>query len=77
MKALSNVGIKEVVYYRGYERIQTGGEKFEEEDESLDLAKKKEMIVRQYEGNIYCKFPDAMNGPESKNEVCDECACTC
>jgi len=79
MKALSNVGIKEVVYYRGYERIMTGGEKFEEEDESLDLAKKREMIVRRYEGPIYCEFPDEFNGPETKKEHstcdCDSCDC--
>lgn len=75
MKALSNVGIKEIVYHRGYERIQTGGEGFEEEDESLDLAKKREMIIRKYEGKVYCQFPDQFNGPETKNEP-DICSCS-
>lgn len=78
MKALNNVGIKEIVYYKGYERIQTGGEKFEEEEESLELAKKRNMIIRKYEGNIYCNFT---NTPfESSNDEdtssCDA-GCSC
>ncbi len=48
MKALNNAGVKEIVYYDEYERIQTGGENFEEEDEARELAEKRGMIIRQF-----------------------------
>ncbi|MEA1926498.1 MAG: deaminase [Patescibacteria group bacterium] len=54
MKALNNAGVKEIVYYEEYKRIQTGGEKFEEEDEAHDLAKKRGIKIRKYKGAIYC-----------------------
>lgn len=80
MKALNNVGIKEIVYYKGYERIQTGGEKFEEEDESLELAHKASMIIRRYEGKVYCNFTgtpfESSNDPdEEKGCSCENCNC--
>lgn len=52
MKALNNAGIKEIVYYEKYERIQTGGEKKEEEDESEELAQKRGIVIRKYEGEL-------------------------
>ncbi len=48
MKALNNAGVKEIVYSEIYKRIQTGGEKQEEEDEASILAKKRNIKVRQY-----------------------------
>ena len=54
MKALNNAGIKEIVYKDTYERIKTGGEGKEEEDEAGELAKMRGMIVRRYEGEVYC-----------------------
>jgi dCMP deaminase len=48
MKALNNAGVKEIVYFKEYERIQTGGEKFEEEDEARDLAVKKGIKMRRF-----------------------------
>jgi dCMP deaminase len=48
MKALNNAGIKEIVYLEKYERIITGGEKKEEENEAGDLAKKRKIKIRQY-----------------------------
>ncbi len=56
MKALNNAGIKEIVYLTEYKRIQTGGEKFEEEDESWQLAKKRDIKIRKYEGEVYLGF---------------------
>ncbi len=53
MKALNNAGIKEIVYYKSYERIQTGGEKVEEENESLELAEKRGIIIRKYDGDVF------------------------
>jgi len=53
MKSLNNAGIKEIVYLEKYERIQTGGENFEEEDESIELAKRRNIKIRQYEGKKY------------------------
>lgn len=47
MKALNNAGIKEIIYFDEYRRIQTGGEKKEEENESRDLAKMRKIKVRQ------------------------------
>jgi dCMP deaminase len=48
MKALNNAGIKEIVYYKLYKRIQTGGEKFEEENEAWELAEKRGIKIRQF-----------------------------
>lgn len=48
MKALNNAGIKEIIYAEVYERIKTGGEGKEEEDEAWELAKKRKMIIRKY-----------------------------
>lgn len=50
MKALNNSGIVEIVYLEKYERIKTGGEAKEEEDESDELAKKRGIVIRKYEG---------------------------
>jgi len=52
MKALNNAGIKEIVYVNEYKRIQTGGEKKEEENEALDLAEKRGIKIRKYEGKL-------------------------
>lgn len=56
MKALNNVGIKEIIYKDAYERIQTGGEGKEEENEALELAEKRNITIRRYDGPIYCDF---------------------
>jgi len=56
MKALNNAGIKEIVYNAIYHRIQTGGEKVEDEDEAKELAEKRGIITRKYEGKIYCQI---------------------
>lgn len=53
MKALNNAGIKEIVFLEKYERIQTGGEKFEEEDESLELAQRRGILIRKYDGDVF------------------------
>ncbi|MCX6796466.1 MAG: deaminase [Candidatus Falkowbacteria bacterium] len=52
LKSLNNAGIKEIVYLGKYKRIQTGGEKKEEENEAQELADKRGMIIRKYEGKI-------------------------
>jgi dCMP deaminase len=52
MKALNNVGIKEIVYLKEYKRIQTGGEKKEEENEAWELAKRRGIAIRKFEGTI-------------------------
>jgi hypothetical protein len=52
MKAFNNAGVKEIIYVNEYKRIQTGGEKHEEEDEAWELAKKSGMIIRKYEGKL-------------------------
>ncbi len=52
MKAINNAGVKEIVYVNEYKRIQTGGEKKEEENEAWELAKKRGIKVRKYEGKL-------------------------
>lgn len=52
MKALNNAGVKEIVYLNDYKRIQTGGEKHEEENESWELAKKRGIKIRKFEGKL-------------------------
>lgn len=56
MKALNNAGIKEIVYYEKYIRIKTGGEGKEEENESQELAEKRGIKIRKYEGPVYINF---------------------
>ncbi len=48
MKALNNAGIKEIVYFKIYRRIQTGGEKFEEEREAWELAERRGIRIREH-----------------------------
>lgn len=52
MKALNNAGIVEIVYYQKYKRIKEGGTGFEEEKEVWDLAERRGIIMRQYEGKV-------------------------
>jgi len=56
MKSLNNAGIKEIIYFEEYERIKTGGTETEKEDEAKELAKKKGIKIKKYDGNIYCAF---------------------
>ncbi|MBI2459449.1 MAG: dCMP deaminase family protein [Parcubacteria group bacterium] len=53
LKALNNAGIKEIVYNDIYRRIQTGGERFEEEREAWDLAERRGIKVRKYVGRFH------------------------
>ncbi len=53
LKSLNNAGIKEIVYLGKYERIQTGGENKEEENEAAELAAKRGIVVRKYDGKIF------------------------
>ena len=53
MKALNNAGIKEIIYNEIYRRIQTGGEKIEEENEAWELAERRGIKIRKYEDKIY------------------------
>ncbi len=70
MKALNNVGIKELVYLHDYHRIQTGGEKIEDENESDELAALAGIAIRRYQGKIYCEFPKEYNIIDENKEDC-------
>ncbi len=48
LKALNNVGVSEIVYLEKYERLKTGGEGKEEENEAWELAEKRGIKIRQY-----------------------------
>lgn len=52
MKAINNTGVKEIVYVNDYKRIQTGGEKHEEENEAWELARRRGIKIRKYEGKL-------------------------
>lgn len=54
MKALNNAGIREIVYYEEYERIKKGGKETEKEDEALELANRRGIKIRKYNGKVYC-----------------------
>ena len=58
MKSLNNAGIREIVYYEEYERIKKGGKETEKEDESRELAVKRGIKIRKYEGAVYCVVDD-------------------
>ena len=61
LKALNNAGVKEIVYKNIYKRTKTGGEEKEEETEASELAEKRGMILRKYEGKDYCNFDGTAN----------------
>ena len=71
MKALNNVGIAEIVFLKTYQRIKTGGEEFEIEQESRELAEKRNIVIRQYKGPLFCEFPDEYN--TSQSQCCGKC----
>jgi dCMP deaminase len=65
MKYLNNAGIKEIVYMHEYARIKEGGQGVEKEEEAWELAQKRNITIRQYEGKIYynqagLKCPDVL-----------------
>jgi len=66
MKAFNNAGIKEIVYANEYKRIQTGGEKHEEEREAWELAEKRGIKIRKYEGKL---LGDELLVEDKKNET--------
>jgi dCMP deaminase len=53
MKSLNNAGIKEIVYYEEYERIKKGGKETEKENEARELAEKRNIKIRKYEGPTF------------------------
>ncbi|EKE15817.1 MAG: hypothetical protein ACD_11C00103G0019 [uncultured bacterium] len=73
MKALNNAGIKEIIYLKSYERIQTGGEKMEEENESLELAEKRGIEIRKYDGDIFIKGANDSTENEKDKYCCSSC----
>ncbi|MDO9399700.1 MAG: deaminase [bacterium] len=54
MKSLNNAGIKEIIYYTEYKRIKSGGKETEKENEAHELADKRNIKIRKYNGKIYC-----------------------
>lgn len=53
MKSLNNLGVKRIVYYSEYARIQDGGKgKRIREDEVWELAKKRKIKLEKFEGNL-------------------------
>jgi dCMP deaminase len=73
MKALNNAGIKEIIYYHEYQRIQTGGEQVEEEDESLELAKLRGIIIRKYKGKNFIR-EEGTNINNKEKDITQPCA---
>jgi dCMP deaminase len=66
IKSLANVGIKEIVYYEKYLRTQTGGEKFEEENEADDLAKMRGIKIRKFKGRMHISPAKSLDSKKSK-----------
>ena len=56
MKSLNNAGIKEIVYFKEYERIKAGGNETEKETEARELADKKGIKIRKYNEPICCQI---------------------
>ena len=72
MKSLNNAGVKEIVYYKEYERIKKGGKETEKEDEAMELAQKSGIKIRKYEGVAYC---DIDLYKKEAEDGCGGCAC--
>jgi len=69
MKSLNNAGIKEIVYYEEYERIKKGGKGTEKEGEARELAERRGIKIKKYNGQVYCHVqPD-----EGSNKECANC----
>ena len=58
MKSLNNAGIKEIVYYEEYIRIKKGGHGTEKENEARELADKRGIKIRKYDGKIFINYTD-------------------
>ena len=74
MKSLNNAGVKEIIYYKEYERIKKGGHETEKEDEARELADRKGIKVRKYDGPVFCDID--LNSPEEK-KCCGDGNCDC
>lgn len=53
MKYLNNAGVKEIVYMHEYARIKDGGQGVEKEEEAWELARKRNITIRLYDGKIF------------------------
>ena len=53
MKSLNNAGIREIIYYEEYERIKAGGKETEKENEARELADRRGIKIRKYDGPIH------------------------
>ncbi|MBT4277695.1 hypothetical protein HOD96_03050 [Candidatus Falkowbacteria bacterium] len=58
MKALNNAGIREIVYFKEYERIKEGGKETVKEDEVWDLAERRGIKIRKYDGKTLLKIEE-------------------
>ncbi|MDO8592279.1 MAG: deaminase [bacterium] len=56
MKSLNNVGIKEIIYFEEYERIKAGGKETEKEDEARELADRRGIKIKKYDGKVHCQI---------------------
>lgn len=70
MKSLNNAGIKEIVFYKEYKRIKKGGKETEAENEAWELAEKRGIKIRKYEGPVYIKI-DSENTCSCGDGNCD------
>lgn len=52
LKAFNNAGVAEIVYSLEYKRIKSGGENYEEENEAWELAERRGIKIRKYEGKL-------------------------
>lgn len=66
MKSLNNAGIKEIIYFEEYERIKAGGKETEKENEARELADRRNIKIKKYDGKVYCQV-------DFKNHECANC----
>jgi len=52
MKSLNNLGVKRIVYLEEYKRMKKGNKGIEKETEAKDLAKKREIKLEKFSGNL-------------------------
>ena len=72
MKSLNNVGIKEIIYFEEYLRIKKSGKETEKENEARELADKRSIKIRKYDGKIYCK----VSSTDKSEDGCGDCSCS-
>ncbi len=69
MKSLNNAGVKEIIYYEEYARIKKGGKSTEKENEARELADKRGIKIKKYNGKVYCEVDRQQTADSRRQDI--------